>query len=136
MEVSKRRPARPYLLPVRPGGPLYARVDSLDNRSDTLIRGDLGLRVHVSGLSEASDPVALLVIPYDVRSVGDLDQGPVRVYRYDAGNDRLTPVWDSGVNPVYRCVWARINRSGTYIAAGFDVTKPRLQTTSLYAQAT
>lgn len=115
MESTSWRPARPYLLSVCPGVPVTARVEPIAGRPNTLVHGDMGLLVRVSHLESVAEQRALLVIPYDARRLGDVENGPVRVYRYDATHEELIPVWESGIKPAFRFVWAVIRRSGTYV---------------------
>jgi outer membrane protein assembly factor BamB len=88
------------------------------NRFGSMTLGGLDLVVRVTGLKETREPRALLILPYDPKSLQGLERSSVRIFRYDSRRQCLKPVWNSGINLALNFVWAKIEHPGVYLPIG------------------
>jgi hypothetical protein len=110
--------SRPYLLPSvsdqRIADQLSARWREVPQRNATL--GDIRMAAEIDGPDQFEE--ATLVQPYDRTAVSGLDPATLRVFRWHPEDERLRPVWSSGVNASLQRVWARVRRPGVYVPIG------------------
>jgi outer membrane protein assembly factor BamB len=78
--------------------------------------GDTGLAVEVGGREEFA--LTILRIPFDLQALAGLDAASIRVFRWDEKQERLTPVWNSGINIDHGFIWAKITRPGIHVPLG------------------
>jgi outer membrane protein assembly factor BamB len=78
--------------------------------------GDVGLTTEVRGTDQF--PLTVLVIPFAAGTLTGFDPESVRVFRWDAADNALRPVWNSGLTNEGAFVWAKITRPGLYVPIG------------------
>ena len=116
--IPDRDPFEPYL--VHTTSETEQRVDLKVRRAKNPLTngtlGDVGLAVEVSGREEF--PLMILKVPFDARALVGLDAASIRVFRWDEKQERLRPVWNSGINTDQRFIWAKIQKPGIHVPIG------------------
>jgi outer membrane protein assembly factor BamB len=113
-----RNSVDPYLIPVDPEDSLSGEL-TLSRAQNPLANGTLGdtrLAVEVSGREEFS--LTILRIPIDTQALVGLDASSVRVFRWDEKQEKLRPVWNSGINVDQGFIWAKIRKPGIHVPIG------------------
>jgi outer membrane protein assembly factor BamB len=107
----------PFVVPLVPDDkkPPRITVDLDDTRYDKLTLGAAGLGARVGRLPEPPEAEAVLVLPYAPGALRGLDLLTLRVFRHEPAGQTLSPIWNSGVNTAFSFIWAKIQRSGTYV---------------------
>src|SRR5690349_11785165 len=115
---ASRDPFEPHLIPVDAEDALRGqlKLTRAENPQANATLGDMGLAVEVSGLEEFS--LTILKIPFNTRSITGLDASSIRVFRWDEKQERLRPIWNSGINIEQGFIWAKIRKPGVLVPIG------------------
>lgn len=114
---GERHPA-PILLPAAPDWDPAKdlRLQPERNPLPDGTLGEIGIYAQVTGRDEF--PETVLKLPYDPDGIMGIDPASIRVFRWDARLRNLRPVWNSGINPRFSYIWAKVRRPGVYVALG------------------
>ena len=93
-----------------------ARVRSIRSPLEHETLGDLGIGARVTGGNQLA--LTILLLPFDREALSGIDPLSVRMFRVEARQGTVTPVWNSGINHGFGYVWAKITRPGTYVPIG------------------
>jgi outer membrane protein assembly factor BamB len=115
---GSRDPFEPQLIPVDAEDALrdQLKLTSAKNPQATGTLGDIGLAVEVSGLEEFS--LTILRIPFRVETITGIDASSIRLFRWDEKQERLRPIWNSGINVDQGFIWAKIRKPGVHVPIG------------------
>jgi outer membrane protein assembly factor BamB len=110
--------SKPHLLPtvLEDDGVWGLKLRAARNPLARSTLGDFGVAVRLNGPEHFTE--AILVHPVARSELVGIDARSVRLFRADAEANTLRPVWNSGFNEQLGFVWARVRRSGVYVALG------------------
>ena len=89
------------------------KLETVDNPLPRATLGALGKATKISGPAEFG--LTLLLQPYDPSSLAGLDPLSTRFFKWDEKSNSFQKVWNSGVNPSSRFIWAKISAPGVYV---------------------
>lgn len=92
------------------------RVAPAEGSMDTATLCEADPGVVISGPEEF--PLTMLTFPLAGSLDDGIDPATVRLFRIDGATKRFVPIWSSGLNVTQGFVWAKIQRSGRYVAIG------------------
>jgi hypothetical protein len=89
------------------------KLETVDNPLPHGTLGATGRATQISGPAEFG--LTVLLQPYDPSSLAGFDLLSARFFKWDEKSNSLQKVWNSGVNPGSRFIWAKISAPGVYI---------------------
>jgi outer membrane protein assembly factor BamB len=89
------------------------KLETVDNPLPRATLGAFGKATKISGPAEFG--LTILLQPYDPSSLTGLDPLSTCFFKWDEKSNSLQKVWNSGVNPSSRSIWAKISSPGVYI---------------------
>jgi outer membrane protein assembly factor BamB len=89
------------------------KLETVDNPLPRATLGAAGKATKISGPDDFG--LTILLQPYDPSSLAGLDPLSTRFFKLDEKSNSLQKVWNSGVNPSSRLIWAKISSPGVYI---------------------
>ena len=95
---------------------LKLEVSIIDNPLPDGTLGSIGISVEVRGPN--SFPVSILTQPFEMTKTIGIDPLTIRFFRYDNKSKSLHIIPNSGSNVELGFIWAKISRSGIYVAVG------------------
>src|SRR4051794_23561868 len=115
---GSRDPFEPHLIPVEPEADARheLKLARARNPQPEGTLGDMGLAVEISGREEFS--LTILRIPFEMRAITGFDASSIRVFRWDEKQERLRPIWNSGINVDQGFIWAKIRKPGVHVPIG------------------
>ncbi len=118
LAFGSRDPFEPHLIPIDAEDALRheLKLTSARNPQPDGTLGDMGLAVEISGREEFS--LTILRIPFEMRALTGLDASSIRVFRWDEKQERLRPIWNSGINVDQGFIWAKIRKPGIHVPIG------------------